>query len=71
MCPGLAGDTAIENAELFALVECVEEVWLKISSFFWENDESRKVRAGCLEVNSFPDHLHVTIIIIGSDIHSI
>ena len=40
---GLAGDSPLENAELFSLVECVEDLWLKISAFFWEKEETRKV----------------------------
>lgn len=40
---GLAGANPLENAELFSLVECVEDLWLKISAFFWEKDETRKV----------------------------
>ena len=40
---GLAGDSPLENAELFSLVECVEDLWLKIFTFFWEKDETRKV----------------------------
>ena len=43
---GLAGASPIENAELFSLVECVEDLWLKISAFFWEKDEARKVLEG-------------------------
>lgn len=42
--PGLAGANPLENAELFSLVECVEDLWLKIFNFFWEKDEARKVR---------------------------
>lgn len=42
---GLAGATPIENAELFSIVECVEDLWLKISSFFWEKDEARQAAA--------------------------
>ena len=40
---GLAGTTPTENAELFSLVECVEDLWLNIISFFREKDETRKV----------------------------
>ena len=43
---GLAGASPIENAELFSLVECVEDLWLRISAFFWEKDEARKVLEG-------------------------
>ena len=43
LATGLAGASPLENAELFSLVECVEDLWLKIFAFFWEKDEARKV----------------------------
>lgn len=44
MHPGMAGKGDFENAEIFALVDVVEDLWLKIFHFFWEKDEKRKVK---------------------------
>lgn len=44
MHKGMAGKGDFENAELFALVDVVEDLWLKIFHFFWEKDEKRKVK---------------------------
>ena len=40
---GLAGDSDIENAEIFSVVEDVEDLWGRMSSIFWEPNEERKV----------------------------
>lgn len=39
---GLDGTSSEENAQLFAIVECVEDLWVRIAAFFWEQDEQRK-----------------------------
>lgn len=46
MHTGMAGKGDFENAEIFALVDVVEDLWLKIFNFFWEKDEKRKVKRG-------------------------
>ena len=42
--PGLAGSGDFENAEVFAVVDVVEDIWMKMIHFFFEKDEKRKVR---------------------------
>lgn len=44
MYPGLAGSGDFENAEVFAVVDVVEDIWMKMIHFFFEKDEKRKVR---------------------------
>lgn len=40
---GLAGSSDLENAEIFSVVDVVEDLWTRIFSFFWEKDEVKKV----------------------------
>ena len=54
--PGLAVASPIDNAELFSLVECVEDLWLKIFAFFWEKDETRKVGVMLRQKTLAPQH---------------
>ena len=43
MYSGLAGSGDFENAEVFALVDVVEDMWMKMIHIFIEKDEKRKV----------------------------
>ena len=39
---GLAGGNALENAELFEIVELCEDIWTRIHAMFWLKDEAVK-----------------------------
>ena len=42
--PGLAGSgDEVDKAAVMGIVEAVEEVWVKLSQYFWEKDETKKV----------------------------
>ena len=40
---GLAGSNDLENAEVFSLVEVVEDLWVRVAQFFFNTDEQKKV----------------------------
>ena len=40
----MAGSGDFENAEIFALVDVVEDMWMKMIHIFIEKDEKRKVK---------------------------
>lgn len=41
---GLAGENAIENTELFSIVDAAADAWVKVyEAIFHEKDEARKV----------------------------
>ncbi len=39
----LAGKSAEENAEIYSIVDCVEDLWNHIATLFRVPDEARKV----------------------------
>lgn len=40
----LAGKTPEENAEIYSMVDCIEDLWQHIAAMFREQDEAIKVR---------------------------
>ncbi len=40
---GLAGKNAEENAEIYSMVDCVEDLWQHIAALFRVQDEAKKV----------------------------
>ncbi len=39
----LAGKTPEENAEIYSMVDCIEDLWQHIAAMFREQDEAIKV----------------------------
>ena len=47
MVSGLAGGDAMENAELFSIVDATADAWVQVyAAIYHEKDEARKVRLG-------------------------
>ena len=51
----LAGDDALENAALSAIVEVCEDLWIRIHSIHWLTDDAMKSKAkAVLKENYLP-----------------